>query len=161
MCVTHVQKNFQIRTRIKQLLTNIKFSWNCPKFHIFTWIVIFQVYLQLLNQLLYSYKFHGKDMPGILFFIFASCEPLIQHAHKISIQDSPCFYTMHLSTFLLQKHYFSPQNNSHTFTYIQLIKIKYWVTTFQLQVPDTFSISKVLFCPRTTVTLPCIGDKFT
>ena len=25
-------------------------------------------------------KFHGKDMSGILFFIFASCEPLRFHA---------------------------------------------------------------------------------
>ena len=29
-----------------------------------------------LDQLLHPYKFHGRDMSGILFFIFASCEPL-------------------------------------------------------------------------------------
>ena len=40
-------------------------------------MVIFQVYLQLLDRLLHPYKFHGRDMSGILFFIFASCEPLI------------------------------------------------------------------------------------
>ena len=29
-----------------------------------------------LDQLLHPYKFYGRDMSGILFFIFASCEPL-------------------------------------------------------------------------------------
>ena len=28
-----------------------------------------------LDQLLHPYKFHGRDMLEILFFIFASCEP--------------------------------------------------------------------------------------
>ena len=30
-----------------------------------------------LDQLLLPYKFHGRDMWGMYFFIFASCEPLI------------------------------------------------------------------------------------
>ena len=30
-----------------------------------------------INQLLLPYKFYGRDMLGISFFIFASCEPLI------------------------------------------------------------------------------------
>ena len=30
-----------------------------------------------LDQLLHPYKFYDRDMSGILFFIFASCEPLI------------------------------------------------------------------------------------
>ena len=29
-----------------------------------------------LDQLLHPYKFYGRDMSRILFFIFASCEPL-------------------------------------------------------------------------------------
>ena len=29
-----------------------------------------------MDQLLHPYKFYGRDMSGILFFIFASCEPL-------------------------------------------------------------------------------------
>ena len=32
-----------------------------------------------LDQLLLPYKFYGSDMLGMYFFIFASCEPLMQH----------------------------------------------------------------------------------
>ena len=34
------------------------------------------MFATFLDQLLYPYKFHGRDMSGILFFIFASCESL-------------------------------------------------------------------------------------
>ena len=47
-----------------------------PNFTLLQKTVIFQVYLQLFRQLLHPYKFHGMDMSGILFFIFASCELL-------------------------------------------------------------------------------------
>ena len=33
--------------------------------------------LALSLNSVHPYKFHGRDMSGILFFIFASCEPLI------------------------------------------------------------------------------------
>ena len=36
----------------------------------------------MLDQLIHPYKFHGRDMSGILFFIFASCEPLNQVKHE-------------------------------------------------------------------------------
>ena len=37
-----------------------------------------------LDQLLHPYKFHGRGMSVILFFIFASCEPLRQlHVWKL------------------------------------------------------------------------------
>ena len=63
---------FKNQTSISTYWQNIKFSWNCPKFHIFTKIVIFQVYLQLFRPIqLHPYKFYGRDMSGILFFIFA------------------------------------------------------------------------------------------
>ena len=55
---------------------NIKFSRYYPKFHIFTKMVIFKYICNFLDRLLHPYKFHGRDMSGILFFIFASCEPL-------------------------------------------------------------------------------------
>ena len=45
-----------------------------PQISQFRKVVIFQVYLQLLDQLLHPYKFNGRDISGILFF--ASCEPL-------------------------------------------------------------------------------------
>ena len=53
----------------------------------FTKIVIFQVYLQLLDQLLHPYKFYGRDMSGILFFIFASCEPLKNETGRLVAQN--------------------------------------------------------------------------
>ena len=34
------------------------------------------IFTTLLDQLLHPYKSYGRDMSGILFFIFASCEPL-------------------------------------------------------------------------------------
>ena len=66
---------FKFELQLSSYWQNIKFSRYCPKFHILTNIVIFQVYLQLFRQLLHPYKFYGRDMSGILFFIFASCEP--------------------------------------------------------------------------------------
>ena len=39
--------------------------------------LFFKYICNFLDQLLYPYKFHGRDMSGILFFIFASCELLI------------------------------------------------------------------------------------
>ena len=45
----------------------------------------------------YPYKFHGRDMSGILFFIFASCEPLTVatefHGICVSI-DCDCRYAL-------------------------------------------------------------------
>ena len=63
--------------KLKSYWQNIDFSSNCPKFHIFTKIVIFFKYnCNVLDQLLVPYKFHGSSMRGILFFNFASSEPL-------------------------------------------------------------------------------------
>ena len=36
----------------------------------------FKYICKFLDQLLHPYKSYGRDMSGILFFIFASCEPL-------------------------------------------------------------------------------------
>ena len=67
---------FKFELQLSIYCQNIKFLRHCPKFHFFTQIVIFLVYLQLLDQLLHPYKFYRRDMSGILFFIFANCEPL-------------------------------------------------------------------------------------
>ena len=65
---------------------NIKLSWYCPKFLIFTINVIFHVCCNFLHQLLHPYKFYGRDMSGILFFIFASCEWLISFRDTSSLR---------------------------------------------------------------------------
>ena len=62
-----MQKNYQILTLIKQLLTKIKISHIHKDFK-YNW--------NFLEQLLLPYKFHGSRMGGILFFNFASCESL-------------------------------------------------------------------------------------
>ena len=72
ICVTHVHKNFEIQTSTKQLLTKYQIFTKLPKIPHIHINRIFKVYLQLLHP----YKFHGRNMSGILFFIFASCEPL-------------------------------------------------------------------------------------
>ena len=69
---------------------NIKFSRNCPKFHIFTKIVICKFICNFLDQLLHPYKFHGRDMSGILFFIFASCEPLTPLSIPVDLYITTC-----------------------------------------------------------------------
>ena len=74
--VSHMCKRiFKFELQLRSYWQNIKFSWYCPKFPIFTNIVIFQVY-NFWDQLLHPYKFYGRDMSWILFFIFASCHPL-------------------------------------------------------------------------------------
>ena len=45
-----------------------------PHFHKYQ--IFFKYICKFLDQLLHPYKFYGRDMSGILFFIFASCEPL-------------------------------------------------------------------------------------
>ena len=72
MCHTCAKDFFIFELQLSSYWQNIKCSRYCPKFHIFTKIAIFQVYLQLFRPT----AFHGRDMSGILFFIFASCEPL-------------------------------------------------------------------------------------
>ena len=88
---------FLIRASIRQLLT---------KYQIFTILPIishFQKYrnfssigpiCNFLDQLLHPHKFYGRDMSEILFFIFASCEPLnAQHQGK-------CDHSLHPITLI-------------------------------------------------------------
>ena len=55
--MSHVCKRiFKFELQLRSYWQNIKFSWNCPKFNIFTEIVIFQVYLQLFRPTAASLK---------------------------------------------------------------------------------------------------------
>ena len=49
MCHTCAKEFFKFELQLSSYSQNIKFSRYCPKFHIFTNIVIFQVYLQLFR----------------------------------------------------------------------------------------------------------------
>ena len=61
---------FNFKLQLSRYWQISNFSWYCPKFLIFTKIVIFQVYLQLFIPIVSSYQFYDRDMPGILFFHF-------------------------------------------------------------------------------------------
>ena len=74
--VTHVQKNFEIRTSIKHLLTNYQFFTKMPQIPQIHINRNFSYICNFLDQVLHPYKFHGRDMSGILFFISTSREPL-------------------------------------------------------------------------------------
>ena len=50
--------------------------------------------------MLHPYKFYGRDMSGILFFIFASCEPITLYVQYA--KQSSCWYPMRQVT--LPKH---------------------------------------------------------
>ena len=78
ICVTHVQKIFKIQALIKQLLTKYQIFTILPQIsHFHKYRNFSSIFCNFLDQLLHSYKFHGRDMSGIvLFFIFASCHPL-------------------------------------------------------------------------------------
>ena len=91
--VSHMCKRiFQFEPQLSSYWQNIKFSRYCPKFHIFTKIVIFQVYLHLFRPTASSLLISWQDMSVILFFVFASCEPLSSGIYppekKISNQNS-------------------------------------------------------------------------
>ena len=58
---------------------NINFNEIAPNFTFWQKSQFFKYNWNFLDQLLLPYKFHGRDMWEILFSIFASCEPLIQH----------------------------------------------------------------------------------
>ena len=45
-----------------------------------------------LDQLLPPFKFHGRDMSGILFFIFASCESLIYSSRQVLISSKQNYF---------------------------------------------------------------------
>ena len=67
---------FKFELQLCSYLHNIKFSRYCPSFTFSQKSFFFKYICNFLDKLLHPCKFYGRDMPGILFFIFASCEPL-------------------------------------------------------------------------------------
>ena len=60
----------------RRIWQNINFSWNCPKFHILTKILILKVKLDFFRPTASTLEILWSDMLGMYFFIFASCVPL-------------------------------------------------------------------------------------
>ena len=88
ICVTHVQKiSFKIQASIKQLLTKYQIFTILPQISHFHKNRNFSsIFCNFLDQLLHPYKFYGRDMSEIPFFIFASCEPLTLQVHERQYQ---------------------------------------------------------------------------
>ena len=79
MCHTCVKDFFKIQALIKQLLTKYQIFTILPQIsHFHKYRNFSSIFATFLDQLLHPYKFHGRDMSGILFFIFASCHPLMR-----------------------------------------------------------------------------------
>ena len=83
--MSHMCKRiFKFELQLSSYWQNIKFSQCCPKFHIFTNIVIFQVYLQLFRPTIYFIPINfmagtcqeSGIWSGKLFFTLASCKQL-------------------------------------------------------------------------------------
>ena len=77
MCCASDNNNYMchtMRKRIFKLELQLSNFTSSQKSRFFKYICNF------LDQLLHPYKFYGRDMSGILFFIFASCEPLTPFA---------------------------------------------------------------------------------
>ena len=81
----------QIRALIKRLLTKYHIFTILPQIsHFHKYRNFSSIFATFLDQLLHPYKFYGRDMSGILFFIFASCEPLrliVQHQTIASVTE--------------------------------------------------------------------------
>ena len=89
--MSHVCKRiFKIQALIKQLLTKYQFSRYWPKFHIFTNIVIFQVFLQLFrptaSSLQISWQGHVRNT------LFHFCQlPLVNQQQLNAHNWTSCF----------------------------------------------------------------------
>ena len=93
MCYTSDNHDYMCHTGAKEFL-NSSFNWAvidkisdfhdfAPNFTISQISKFFKYFCNFLDQLLHPYKFHGRDMSGILFFIFASCHPLMHVKLKV------------------------------------------------------------------------------
>ena len=68
---------FKFELQLSSYSQNINFHDIAPNFTFSQISLFFKYICNFLEQLLHPYKFHGRDMSGILFFIFASCHPLM------------------------------------------------------------------------------------
>ena len=91
ICVTHVQKKFLIRASIKQLLTKYQIFMILPQIsHFHKYRNFSSLFATFKTNCFIPINFYGRDMSGILFFIFARCEPL-KHAYlqgSVSIKQN-------------------------------------------------------------------------
>ena len=92
MCCAADNQNYMCHTCAKEFLnSNLNYAVIDKISNVYeiapnsTYSHIFKYICNFLDQLLHPYKFHGRDMSGILFFIFASCEPL--KSEMLSFQE--------------------------------------------------------------------------
>ena len=91
ICVTHVQKIFWIRASIKKLLTKYQIFMILPQIsHFHKFRNFSSIFATFETNCFIPINFYGRDMSGILFFIFASCHPL-----RTPVQLMLHFWTIH------------------------------------------------------------------
>ena len=76
MCHTCAKEVFKFKLQLSSYWQNIKFSRYCPKFHIFTNIVIFQVFLQLLRPTASSLQISWQGHVRNTLFHFCQLPPV-------------------------------------------------------------------------------------
>ena len=73
---------------INQLLTKYQIFTILPQIsHFHKYRNCLKYICNFLEKLLHPYKFYGRDMSGILFFISASCEPLTKYTAFIRVSE--------------------------------------------------------------------------
>ena len=155
---------FKFELQLSSYWQSIKFSRYCPKFYIFTNIVIFQVYCNFLDQLLHPYKFYGRDMSGkLFFFIFASCEPL-----SIAIEKKNVFISivkLIRMLWVLRTNHLPCPKLCHALRFVECNDIHIYVTFTQhsLFIADSelvllflLLVRLMLFCETTGSLLLCV-----
>ena len=68
ICHIMCKETLTFEFQLSSYRQNIKFSRNYSKFHIFTKIVIFEVYLHFFKPTDTASSHGGRDMSGILFY---------------------------------------------------------------------------------------------
>ena len=102
-----MQNLFYIQTFIKQLFTKYQCLTKLPQIsHIHKNNIYFKYNWNFLDQLLLPYKFHGSDMWGMYFFIFASL-----WAVNVSLIYMLSHSTKHNYIFSLDVCFASPEVN--------------------------------------------------
>ena len=97
--MSHLCKRiFRFELELSSYWQNIQVSPNCPKF-LSHKSKFFKYICNFLDQLLHPYIFHVRDMSGILFFIFASCEPLTTYPPIYRSKRSSTLPIMHKDIF--------------------------------------------------------------
>ena len=129
MCHTCAKEFFKFKLKLRSYWQNIKFSRYCPKFHIFTNIVIFQVFLQhfrpTASSLLISWQghvrntlFHFCQLPPVkIEYMWVCVQNLMFVIVILLILHTYLFLSLCICHFFLKNHHqnFNSGNKIHSY----------------------------------------------